>query len=340
MKHAILIAACLTATPLWAADFQTGLSELSLMNGERELKGFLWYPTLSDAAPREMLNNPVWRGVDVVEDAEPAPGPHPLVVLSHGMYGNAMNQAWLADALAEKGYVVAAISHPGTSTWARDADDARMLWERPRDISAVIDGVLATPESGVEIDPDRIFMAGHSLGGWTAVALAGGRFEPEKFDTFCADDPEELVCAIMSGWNVAKTPEDREAIAVDLSDPRIKGFAVFDLGGTQTYATESLGAIDRPMLVYGAPRDIDGTGLDLDIESRALVAALPEATTIYEEPPTLSHFDFLGICTPDALEIMKEESPDDLFVCKDGQEARMAEHDMIVNQVDAFFAGL
>lgn len=183
-------------------------------------------------------------------------------------------------------------------------------------------------------------MAGHSLGGWTAVALAGGRFEPEKFDTFCADDPEELVCAIMSGWNVAKTPEDREAIAVDLSDPRIKGFAVFDLGGTQTYATESLGAIDRPMLVYGAPRDIDGTGLDLDIESRALVAALPEATTIYEEPPTLSHFDFLGICTPDALEIMKEESPDDLFVCKDGQEARMAEHDMIVNQVDAFFAGL
>lgn len=343
MKHAFLIAASLatlSTVPAQAGDFATGLQELTLMNGSRELKGFVWYPTLSEAPPREMLNNPVWRGVDVVEGAEPVPGPHPLVVLSHGMYGNAMNQAWLADALAAKGYVVAAIAHPGTSTWARDADDARMMWERPRDVSAVIDNLLAAPESGVEIDPEHIFMAGHSLGGMTAVALAGGRYATEKFDAFCAEDPTELVCSIMSEWQVAKTPADRDAMAGDLSDPRIKGFAAFDPGGSQTFSTDSLAAIGRPMLIYGAPRNIDDTALNLDIESRALLAALPEGIATYEEPPTLAHFDFLGICTPDALDIMKDESPDDLFVCKDGQEARMAEHDMIAKQVDAFFSGL
>ena len=284
--------------------------------------------------------NAVWVGIEAIGDAEPASGKFPLVVLSHGMYGNAMNQSWLASELAKRGYVVAAANHPGTSTWARDADDARQLWERPKDVSRVIDHLLATPELRVHVDPERIFMAGHSLGGFTAIALAGGRYDARKFDNLCARHPENRGCRIVDNWRVAETPEDRAQMEADLSEPRIRGFAVFDPGGTQTFSDASLGSIRKPMLVFGAPRNIDGTGLDLDMESRALIAALPHGNVKYQEPDMLAHFDFLGECTPQAIDILKEEEPEDVFVCIEGGRDRRAEHRMIVDEVAGFLSGL
>ena len=186
-----------------------------------------------------------------------------------------------------------------------------------------------------QIDPDRIFMAGHSLGGFTAVALAGGRFDPVAFDAFCAGAPDDLACGILSAWDVAKTKDDRIAIAQDLSDDRIKAVAVFDLGGAQTFSADSLGAVDTPMLVYAAP--VTNSGLDLDVESRALAAALPAELTTYVEPTGLAHFDFLGACTEQGLAILTEEEPNDAFVCENGREPRQAHHAQIAAQVLSFF---
>lgn len=343
MKYFLHVAALIlaaTSLPAQAQSYQTALADLTISDtgGTRDLEGFLWYPTNQETGFSEHHTNPVWVGIQAIEDAEPATGPFPLVVLSHGMYGNAMNQTWLAASLAQQGYVVASISHPGTSTWLRDPNDSRQMWERPRDISRVIDHLIDTPERVALIDPDRIFMAGHSLGGFTAVALAGGRYDAAGLDDFCADHPGELVCGIFSDWSVAQTPDDIVLMEADLVDPRIKGFAVFDLGGTQTFSTVSLGAIERPMLVFGAPVDI--SGLDLDIESRALVAALPAHSTQYFEPATLSHFDFLSECKPGARQILAEEEPDDEIVCIDGSAERRADHQMILEAVTAFFGAL
>lgn len=334
----VLIAAM--ASTAQAQNYQTGLADLKIIDsfGERNLEGFIWYPTAETAGISEQHSNLVWAGINAIKDAEPAPGQYPLVVLSHGMYGNAMNQSWLASALAQRGYVVAAVNHPGTSTWERDPDDARQMWERPKDVSRVIDHLLATSDLGEHIQPDRIFMAGHSLGGFTAIALAGGRYDSEAFDGFCAQHPGELVCGIFANWHVAQTPEDIATMSADLSDPRIKGFAVFDLGGTQTFSRTSLGRIETPMLIYGAPRNIEGTGLNLDVESRALIATLPKTNVTYMEPAQLAHFDFLGECRPNGINILKEEEPEDAFICIDGSTERHALHNMISDEVADYFA--
>jgi predicted dienelactone hydrolase len=271
-------------------------------------------------------------------NADAADGKHPLVLLSHGMYGNHRNQAWLASILTKQGYIVAAIDHPGTSTFQRDADHARELWERPRDISRTIDHILADPTYAGHVDAEQIFMAGHSLGGFTAVALAGGRFDPVKFDTFCASVDADIACGVMDRWQVAKSDTDRITITRDMSDDRIKGFAVFDLGGTQSFSTNSLGAIDTPMLVIGAPENVHG--LNLDVESRALNVALPSDITTYLEPAGLSHFDFMGECTENGLAILKEEEPDDVYVCEKGTSERAVEHKQIASQVMNFFESL
>ena len=343
MKHKIATTAFVLMTStsaLWAETYHTGLVEFKIEDaaGARPLDGYVWYPTLDKGAEVPAHGNKVWDNVMVARGAGLVAGPHPLVVLSHGMFGNASNQAWLAQALVDQGYIVAAVNHPGTTTFDKDPDQRRMLWERPHDISRVIDYVMGGAEIGAVVAPGRIFMAGHSLGGFTAVALAGGRYDGDQFDGFCVTHPGELVCGIFDGWGVAKSPSDRAAMQGDLADARIAGFAVFDLGGTQSFSTASLGDVSRPMLVIGAPDNIHG--LDLDIESRALVAALPKVTTTYLEPPTLAHFDFLGVCTEAGLEILKEEEPEDAFVCEKGRDERMHDHAAIADAVKAFFGGL
>ncbi|MGJ8617665.1 MAG: alpha/beta hydrolase family protein [Sulfitobacter sp.] len=341
MKHFFLAAALALAAfalPATAEPYLTGLTALAVKDDQinRKLDGYIWYPTKQQDGQAEHHGNKVWQTITAAQDALPAAGKFPLIVLSHGMYGNVMNQSWLASELARKGFMVAAINHPGTSSWLREPDDARQLWERPRDVTRVIDHVLNTADLAQYIDASRIYMGGHSLGGFTAIALAGGRYDAAQFNGFCADHPGELVCGILDEWNVGKTPEDIALMSADLKEPRIKRFALFDLGGTQTFSTDSLGQIATPMLVFGAPRDVHG--LDLDIESRALVAALPADITTYLEPETLTHFDFMGECTPNGLEVLKEVEPNDVFVCIDGTTERRAKHEMIASTVAAFFS--
>ncbi|GLQ33749.1 hypothetical protein GCM10007939_00320 [Amylibacter marinus] len=333
----ILLSFMIAAPAAIAQDYQTGMKELVILekDGTRHLNGFLWYPTTEVENPVPAHGNVVWEPISVIPDAPLTTETHPLVLLSHGMFGNARNQAWLASALTKQGYIVAAIDHPGTSTFNRNADQRRSLWRRPQDISRTLDYLLDQPAFKSVIDPARIHMAGHSLGGFTAVALAGGRFDPDHFDGFCADNPADLVCTIFDRWNVAKSNTDRAAMQVDLRDDRIKSIAVFDLGGTQTFSPESLGQISTPMIVYGAPQDI--SGLDLDVESRALVTSLSQDIVQYHEPEGLAHFDFLGVCTAAALDILKEEEPDDIFVCEEGRQERRAAHQMIVENVAHFF---
>lgn len=332
-----LIVASIASPMAVAAPVNAGLTEITVADpkGGRGTTGFMWYPTTDDTGAQIALGNPVWQGVSVIPDAAPQAGSHPLLVMSHGMYGNARNQAWLATALARAGYMVAAIDHPGTSSFSRDTAQARALWERPRDITRLIDHIIADPKMGALVDRDRIFMAGHSLGGFTAVALAGGRFDPARFAAHCATSAD-LACDVLKTWGVAGTEADRAAFKESAADPRIRAFAVFDLGGTQSFSPASLSAIDRPMLIFGAPAF--GSWLDLDIESRALAAHLPKATSRYLEPDGLQHFDFLGICTDKALMILEEEDPDDVIVCKDGIEERAGEHRFIINEVQSFFA--
>lgn len=321
-----------------AQPYQTAMTDLEIAgtDGKQNLSGFFWYPTEAAGPLANDFESEVWEGSEVIRDAAPAADRFPLVILSHGMFGNAYNQAWLANALTERGYIVAAISHPGTSTWSRDPDQTRQLWERPKDISRVIDHATGASAIAPHVDPDRVYMAGHSLGGFTAVALAGARYDAERLSQFCDQVPGELVCGILSGWKVAQTPQDRDEMEADLSDPRIKAFAVFDLGGTQSFSEDSLGQINRPMLIFGAP--IMNSGLTLDIESRALVKALPEDSTRYIEPETLSHFDFLGLCKPGGFEILAVEEPGDEIICANGGKERAAKHDMIIEIVAEFFS--
>ena len=53
----------------------------------RQLLSYVWYPTRSTAPTTRVEENVVRVGFQAIPDSTPAPGRHPLIVLSHGWGG-------------------------------------------------------------------------------------------------------------------------------------------------------------------------------------------------------------------------------------------------------------
>lgn len=312
-----------------------GVTELTVVDAraDRPLSGTVWYPTSTPQKFQRADKSKVWQMADSDPDGNAASGSFPLLVVSHGMYGNMLNQAWLGSALARHGFVVAMVNHPGTSTFLRDADHARELWKRPVDLSRLITFLLERSALADRIDRSRIFAAGHSLGGYTVLLLAGAEFDTGLYESLCARDGTNVVCPVLKGWSVAETDADRHEMELSRMDRRVRKVISMDLGGTPVLSAQSLAQVRTPVLVLGSGR---ADMLDQDVESRRLASLLPETVMQHVELADAGHFDFMGVCKPEGFAILKEHEPGDEIVCLKGGTEREAQHQRILAEILGF----
>ena len=123
------------------------------------------------------------------------PEGYPIILFSHGFTGCGTQSVFLTDALAQAGYLVLAPDHrdaacgPGhegklfekLSTMRSEQPFHRPeAWSeatyrsRGDDLEAILDAILKNKTfQGIPLDAQRIGVAGHSLGGYTVLALAG-----------------------------------------------------------------------------------------------------------------------------------------------------------------------
>jgi predicted dienelactone hydrolase len=114
--------------------------------------------------------------LDIARDAPPVGEHLPLVVISHGNGGTPWSYRDLAKRLVRSGFLVALPEHRGNTRNDNSlAGTAANLENRPRHISLTIDAVFGDPVIKNHIAPARVAVIGHSIGGYTALALAGGR---------------------------------------------------------------------------------------------------------------------------------------------------------------------
>ncbi|WP_018505575.1 alpha/beta hydrolase family protein [Parafrankia discariae] len=181
----------------FAAGYQTVTVSDPARPG-RILTTSIWYPgtlappgpaALSSVAASSVARYPVARypvapGVDVLSasahgEIPVAPGRFPLVVLSHGSAGSRVQLAYLAEALATHGFVVAAPDHPGDTmietAEGRQAPLAELASDRLLDVSAVISAFTKEnrPLSRM-VRADEIAVLGFSFGGLTSVVSTVG----------------------------------------------------------------------------------------------------------------------------------------------------------------------
>ncbi|GKW23135.1 hypothetical protein PEC311524_07290 [Pectobacterium carotovorum subsp. carotovorum] len=319
------------------ADVGIGFQQITLVDdtNNRPLDVAVFYPALSSQQTAIIGENPVFHGIAVSKNAVPESGEYPLVVVSHGYGGSWFNQLWLAQALVKQGYIVAAPNHPGTTTKDMRVEKAQELWLRPNDISRVITALLAAPEKTGQVDAKRIAAVGHSLGGWAVLELAGGRFSTDQFERDCLTHVGLASCNVYEKMRVAKSASSRAQLDTSLADRRISAVVSLDMGLARGFTAGSLAAINIPVLIVAA--GYPNEELPAGLESHDLAQKLPPAHSAYKEIADATHFSFMQLCKPGAVEIINAENPGDGMICLDGGE-RLREliHQEVAKDISGF----
>jgi predicted dienelactone hydrolase len=138
-------------------------------------------PSPVGAIPDVMLNDAARnRDVKLSIDYPTRPGPHPLIVFSHGSGLSNRSYPGLSSHWASYGYVVIRPSH-NDSTPVDDMTTTQWS-DRARDITFILDSLTTLvqryPELEGKIDTAKIGVAGHARGAMTAMMLGGLRIFP------------------------------------------------------------------------------------------------------------------------------------------------------------------
>jgi len=191
--------------------------------------------------PAFLTSSSEWEaeGIDGAYQEPPpsADGPFPVVMFSPGFGIGAWGNLNIGTRLASHGFVVVILYHYGDRVFSHEAarDHVNLAsLNRPLDVSFVLTTLLARNDTPGDllwnlIEPDQIAASGHSLGGYSAMALAGG---------------DDLVCDRGPG---NAPPETCVPVG---PDPRIQAIATLD-GSTQLLWFDELARIDVPTLVIG-----------------------------------------------------------------------------------------
>jgi predicted dienelactone hydrolase len=357
-KIVLLVMAVLCLAPMGRAQapFKVGVSHRAFLKSDASydwrgaqthaLLTTVWYPADAQAVETAQWvgdpQQPFASAGRAAEEAALAPTPAKLAVilLSHGTGGSALMMAWLGTQLAAHGYIAIAVNHPGNNALEPYTVQGFTLgWERAVDMSRVLDGMLADPQFGPRIDPQRVGAAGFSFGGFTVIELAGGIADlshvveqcdvPPSTAAICTSPPELPDMMPRAIQLFHSDPAYRlalEASRKPYRDPRIRAiFAIAPLG--MVFSPQSLERISiSAEIVAGA-----GDPILSPHDNAGFVAAhIPGARlTIY--PGGVGHYTFLDTCVPAA----KSQNPG-LCVDRPGVD-RDAIHAETAEKAVAFF---
>jgi predicted dienelactone hydrolase len=283
----------------------------------------LYYPT--QVASRRIPMGPFTP--NVAPQAPPEAAVKGLIILSHGTGGSELGHTSIAEALARHGYLVAALRHPGDNWQDRSLLRGRIdlyLAERPRQASRVIDALLADPAWRDRIARDsrgpRIGAVGHSAGGYTVLALAGGEPDLGRLTRHCqaerAGDP--ILCGLVPA-TVSAAPIG------PVADVRVRAVAALSPLGV-VFTAESLGRIRVPVAIYTAALD---RFLVPRFHGDWVAATLPGAT--HRQVANAWHFAFMD---PPLIAIPSEDG--DLRADPPGFD-RAAFLQQLARELPAFF---
>jgi predicted dienelactone hydrolase len=250
----------------------------------------IWYPSRAPTAkaPLELFEEEV--ATDGPIDAQGPGRLLPLIVISHGTGGALSSHYDTALALARAGFVVAALTHSGDNY--RDTSRVMAIWDRPRQVSLVLDYMLDEWSAHLSIDPERIGVFGFSAGGFTALALIGGIPDLGKIEPHCQSFPEEWTCQL-----IAKSPAPSPSLAMpanlEMMDTRIKAAVIAAPALGYTFAPAGLARVQVPVQLWRGSADHI---LPDPWYAEAVRLALPAAPE-YHVAEGADHFDFLAPCS-------------------------------------------
>jgi predicted dienelactone hydrolase len=281
-RFVVILVFGLLAVNAHAAGFRT--IEVPADTDHPAIAGAMWYPCSEPPGELDL-------GAITIAGTKDCPiqGEHlPLVVISHGNLGAFFDHHDTAEALADAGFVVAAINHRGDNLpTLADAADPSVMFERPFAITRLIDFMLSASPAASRIDRERIGFFGFSAGAVTGLELAGA--DPNWAVVLCRFSPAIHACASTLGKDFRMQSHPVE--------PRIKAAVLADPHGMWLVA-DSISKAHLPIQLWASENG--GRGLPrigVTPESVAAVEKRLPKSHEYHVVPNAGHFAFM-LCGP------------------------------------------
>lgn len=298
-------------------------------NGTPPFKAKVWYPT-SGSAEQLIGVSRVRPGYFAVPDGDIALAePAPLIVLNHGSGGSADSMAWLATALVRKGAIVVGADHPASSGGDPERASMLQIWTQPEDVQVLLDEILRS-DWGPYIDEQKMAAIGFSLGGASAMSLAGARYHFESFPLFCATH-DDGACAAFDHLFPTLNDTFYARANGDFYEPRLKVTVAIAPGFSESITAESLQNLQTPVLLISGENDQQ---LPPTTHIYPIMHLLPQHSS-YIEIIGAQHFSFLPECGLGALDVLAETNEE--FVCQEmGNKSRIEIHKETIAAIEHF----
>jgi predicted dienelactone hydrolase len=208
-------------------------------------------------------------------DAPIAEGQFPVCAISHGGGGSHLLYRSIATYLAANGFIVISLEHPHDNRNDRSETNTDLAAvNRPWHVSLALDAVLTDSFFSAAADASRICAIGHSMGGYTALVLAGAQ-----------------------AWS-----RSGKSISTRV-DPRIQGAVLLAPATDWFLAPTSLDNVRIPLLVIAA--ELDHVTPPSQIQQ--VLTRVPKSTSVtFEVVPSAGHYSFL---TPFPAKMCRADFP-------------------------------
>jgi predicted dienelactone hydrolase len=311
----VLATAAQAAHPVGERHLETVNPTAALRDADHKptVRVTVWYPAADGAAEKSLDLGPPGQPMFFVGEAAPDAAfadtrRRPVILFSHGFGGTARMMGWFTTVMAQQGYIVIAVDHPGNNGIDKmTVPGSYMFWDRPGDLEAALEKVKADPLISPHMDVKRLGVAGFSAGGFTALAAAGARVDMKHFTDFCEAHPDDGVCKPQQEFPVTleqakaamASPEMAGEVAHAGDDHSIRGVrAAFAMAPAivQAFDPASLQAMTTPVaIILGGADPVAPPHTNGGVAARAIPRA--QMKTLQN----VGHYDFLSTCTPAAM---------------------------------------
>lgn len=275
----VALAFGLAAVRAEAAGFR--LIDIPADAGGPAIHGAMWSPC-AEPAGEVKLESVTLPGV---KDCPIVGEKLPLVVVSHGNGGSFVGHHDTAEILADAGFVVAAINHPGnTASDMSRAEDLTEIVERPTDIKRLTDFMLSASPAAAKIDPARIGLFGFSRGGYTGLAVIGADADWASVTGRCEGVAIHICDQVRSRAYPARLTHDPRVKAAVIANP----LAIY-------FTAASFASVKIPVQLWNTEHGGDGVE---PADVAAVDKSLP-APHEFHFVANAGHFVFLTPCPAD-----------------------------------------
>ncbi|MFU8884201.1 MAG: alpha/beta hydrolase [Cyanobacteriota bacterium] len=223
--------------------------------------------------------------------------PAPLVVLAPGLNTDMNALLYVGQQLASHGYAVAALNFPFTSAHAVKAvlqgggtiPDPNAWFGQPHSVSDLIDQVQE--RWGEQVDTRAVGVLGQSLGGYTALALAGASLDWDHLRQACAAlaDPNQVVLDPAVVWQCQAPGQVVETRS--FRDPRVQVAVAVNPVTNPIFSAASMAELPAPVMMVAGTQDLFAPPLPQQLLPYTAVRQ-PEALLVLQQNGT--HLSFLN----------------------------------------------